>query len=144
MTISRLRKSQGFTLIEIMIAIFLLVVAMLGVISVTVMVIKGNSFSKTMTTATTLAADKMEELKNKAYRQFGGRRSGNAGIHLYPHLDRHGRSTIYNICRSKQACDENRGRHGGVELAGEQPQRGPPEHRQSIGVCLVLSNHHQP
>lgn len=67
MTISRLRKSQGFTLIEIMIAIFLLVVAMLGVISVTVMVIKGNSFSKTMTTATTLAADKMEELKNTAY-----------------------------------------------------------------------------
>ena len=50
-----------------MIAIFLLVVAMLGVISVTVMVIKGNSFSKTMTTATTLAADKMEELKNTAY-----------------------------------------------------------------------------
>jgi len=67
MTISRLRKSQGFTLIEIMIAIFLLVVAMLGVISVTVMVIKGNAFSKTMTTATTLAADKMEELKNTAY-----------------------------------------------------------------------------
>ena len=67
MTISRLRKNQGFTLIEIMIAIFLLVVAMLGVISVTVMVIKGNSFSKTMTTATTLAADKMEELKNTAY-----------------------------------------------------------------------------
>jgi len=67
MTTSRLRKSKGFTLIEIMIAIFLLVVAMLGVISVTVMVIKGNSFSKTMTTATTLAADKMEELKNTAY-----------------------------------------------------------------------------
>ncbi len=67
MTISRLRKKQGFTLIEIMIAIFLLVVAMLGVISVTVMVIKGNSFSKTMTTATTLAADKMEELKNTPF-----------------------------------------------------------------------------
>ncbi|HOG08693.1 MAG: prepilin-type N-terminal cleavage/methylation domain-containing protein [Syntrophales bacterium] len=66
-TVSRPRRSRGFTLIEIMIAIFLLVVAMLGVISVTVMVIKGNSFSKTMTTATTLAADKMEELKNTAY-----------------------------------------------------------------------------
>ncbi|HOD28136.1 MAG TPA: prepilin-type N-terminal cleavage/methylation domain-containing protein [Syntrophales bacterium] len=62
-----MRKNQGFTLIEIMIAIFLLVVAMLGVISVTVMVIRGNAFSKTMTTATTLAADKMEELKNTAY-----------------------------------------------------------------------------
>ena len=62
-----LRDNKGFTLIEIMIAIFILVVALLGLISVTVMVIKGNSFSKTMTTATTLAKDKMEEMKNLGY-----------------------------------------------------------------------------
>jgi len=50
-----------------MIAVFILVVALLGLISVTVMVIKGNSFSKTMTTATTLAKDRMEQLKNTSY-----------------------------------------------------------------------------
>ena len=57
----------GFTLIEIMIAMFILVTALLGIISTTVMVIKSNSFSKTMTTATTLAKDQMEVLKNTKY-----------------------------------------------------------------------------
>ena len=61
---SGLRNNKGFTLVEIMIAVFILVIALLGLISVTVMVIKGNSFSKTMTTATTLAEGKMEQLKN--------------------------------------------------------------------------------
>ncbi len=66
-SIFRSGSSQGFTLIEIMIAVFLIVVVMMGVISVTAMVIKGNSFSKMMTTATTLAKDKMEQLKNDGY-----------------------------------------------------------------------------
>ena len=58
---------KGFTLIEIMIAIFLLAVALLGLASVTTSVIKGNSFSQTLTTATTLAKDKMEDLKAATY-----------------------------------------------------------------------------
>jgi len=66
------RNNRGFTLVEIMIAVFILVVALLGLISVTVMVIKGNSFSKTMTTATTLAKDKMEQLKNTGYDSLAG------------------------------------------------------------------------
>ena len=69
---SGLRNNKGFTLVEIMIAIFILVIALLGLISVTVMVIKGNSFSKTMTTATTLAKDRMEQLKNTAYGSLAG------------------------------------------------------------------------
>ena len=69
---SGLRNNRGFTLVEIMIAVFILVVALLGLISVTVMVIKGNSFSKTMTTATTLAKDKMEQLKNTGYDSLAG------------------------------------------------------------------------
>ena len=69
---SGLRNNKGFTLVEIMIAVFILVIALLGLISVTVMVIKGNSFSKTMTTATTLAKDKMEQLKNTGYGSLAG------------------------------------------------------------------------
>lgn len=67
MTVSGLRNNKGFTLVEIMVAISILSIALLGLVSVTVMVIKGNSFSKTMTTATTLANDKMEKLKNNSY-----------------------------------------------------------------------------
>src|SRR3990172_6459986 len=69
---SGLRNNKGFTLVEIMIAVFILVIALLGLISVTVMVIKGNSFSKTMTAATTLAKDKMEQLKNTGYGSLAG------------------------------------------------------------------------
>ncbi|EKD35206.1 MAG: hypothetical protein ACD_75C02002G0001 [uncultured bacterium] len=54
---------KGFTLIEIIIAILLLAVALMGLASVTTTVIKANSSSQTLTTATTLAKDKMEEQK---------------------------------------------------------------------------------
>jgi len=60
-------NNNGFTLIEIMIAILILVIALFGVAGVTVSVIKGNAFGKEVTSATTLAQDKMEELKNTAY-----------------------------------------------------------------------------
>jgi type IV pilus assembly protein PilV len=58
------KNGKGFTLIEILIAILLLVIALVGLASVTVSVIKGNDLSRMVTTATTLAKDKMEELKN--------------------------------------------------------------------------------
>jgi type IV pilus assembly protein PilV len=54
---------KGFTLLEVMIAVFLLAVAIMGAASLTTSVIKSNSLSQTLTTATTLAKDKMEEQK---------------------------------------------------------------------------------
>ena len=59
--------ASGFTLIENIIAMFLVVVAIVGLISTSIIVIKANSLGKTMTTATTLAQDKMEALKNTGY-----------------------------------------------------------------------------
>jgi prepilin-type N-terminal cleavage/methylation domain-containing protein len=59
-----IERNHGFTLIEIMIAMLILTIALLALVSVTVMVIKGNSLNKMMTTATTLAKDQMETLKN--------------------------------------------------------------------------------
>ena len=67
MTVSRMHNCKGFTLVEIMVAISILAIALLGLISVTVMIIKSNTFSKSMTTATTLADDKMEQLKKTSY-----------------------------------------------------------------------------
>lgn len=57
-------RNHGFTLIEILIAMLILTVAILSLVSVTVMVIKGNSLNRMITTATTLAKDQMETLKN--------------------------------------------------------------------------------
>lgn len=70
-TVSELRNQSGFTLIEIAIAVLILVIALLGLISVTVMITKSNSFSKTLTTATTMAMDKMEEIKNTSVTKAG-------------------------------------------------------------------------
>lgn len=63
----RFGGKRGFTLIEIVVAMAILSIALLGLTSVTVMVVKGNFFSKTVTTATTLANDRMERLKNQAF-----------------------------------------------------------------------------
>lgn len=64
--------NRGFTLLEITVAVFLLVMALLSLISTTVIVIKSNSLGNTMTTATTLAGDKMEQFKNTAYANLAG------------------------------------------------------------------------
>jgi type IV pilus assembly protein PilV len=66
-TIKAGRGSRGFTLVEMMIAVFVLTVALIGLISVTTTIIKGNDFSRRMTTASTLAKDKIEELKKKPF-----------------------------------------------------------------------------
>lgn len=63
-TWNRWKQSRGFTLLEILIAIFILSVALLGLASVTTMIIKGNASNKTLTVATTLAKDKLEELRS--------------------------------------------------------------------------------
>jgi prepilin-type N-terminal cleavage/methylation domain-containing protein len=55
---------RGFTLIETIISMFILAVALLGMSSMAVSVIRATEQSKEMTTATTLLQDKMENLKN--------------------------------------------------------------------------------
>jgi len=53
------KQNHGFTMIEIIVAIVLITVALIGLASVTTTVIKGNLFNKTLSMATTLAKDKM-------------------------------------------------------------------------------------
>lgn len=60
-------KSQGFTLVELMIAIFLLVVGLLSMAGLSVSVIQGNNFSKQMTTAATLGQERLESKRTMAF-----------------------------------------------------------------------------
>ncbi|OPY11068.1 MAG: hypothetical protein A4E66_01436 [Syntrophus sp. PtaB.Bin001] len=64
--------TAGFTLIEIMVAIFILTVALIAMAGMTEMVIKENALSKSRTTATILAKSQLEELKNMAYANLAG------------------------------------------------------------------------
>jgi len=65
------QKSGGFTLIEVMIALLLILIGLLGVAGVAVNIIQANTFSRQITTATTLAEEKMETLKGTAYGSLG-------------------------------------------------------------------------
>ena len=58
---------DGFTLIEVLIAIVILSAGLLGMASLTIGIIRGNKLSNDLTMATTLAQDKMEEIRSYAY-----------------------------------------------------------------------------
>jgi type IV pilus assembly protein PilV len=66
-----LSTNNGFTLIEILIAIVSITVASQGVACLTAGIIRGNTFSKQLTTATTLAQDRLEHLKRVGYANAG-------------------------------------------------------------------------
>ena len=59
--------SNGFTLIEALLAMSLLSIAVFGMFSLLPSVMGYNDFAETVTTATTLAQDKVEALKNTDY-----------------------------------------------------------------------------
>lgn len=67
----KLQNKKGFTLIEVLIAICILAIGLLSLATLAGTVIRGNSFSNKMTTATTLAQDKMEEIKGLGYDNAG-------------------------------------------------------------------------
>lgn len=63
----RLHNNKGFTLLEILIAMVILSIGLLGMAALTGGIMRGNSFSNELTTATTLAQDRMEDIKRAGY-----------------------------------------------------------------------------
>ena len=60
-------NNNGFTLIEVLIAMVILSVGLLGMAALITGIIKSNKVSNRITTATTLAQDKMEAIKRDGY-----------------------------------------------------------------------------
>lgn len=60
----------GFTLVETMIALFILAFALLAIGQMQIMAIQGNTLGNRMTAAVTLAQDKIEELRGLSYSQI--------------------------------------------------------------------------
>ncbi|WAC06331.1 MAG: prepilin-type N-terminal cleavage/methylation domain-containing protein [Thermodesulfobacteriota bacterium] len=56
-------KEKGFTLVELMIAVVVLAIGILGLIGLQVAAMNGNLSANKMTTAMTLAQDEIEQLK---------------------------------------------------------------------------------
>ena len=61
------KKNNGFTLLEVLVAIVILTAGLLGMASLTGTIIHGNKLSNDLTTATTLAQDKMEDIQRVGY-----------------------------------------------------------------------------
>ena len=59
--------TQGFTLIELLVAIIILSVGLLGMATLTGSIVRNNKLSNDLTTATTLAQDKMEDIRANGY-----------------------------------------------------------------------------
>jgi type IV pilus assembly protein PilV len=71
-SVSRMaRKQDGFTLIEVFIAIVLLTVGLLGTAALTTGVVRGNVGSRNMTTATAIAQSCLEENRRVGYSSAG-------------------------------------------------------------------------
>ncbi|HIE65107.1 MAG: prepilin-type N-terminal cleavage/methylation domain-containing protein [Nitrospira sp.] len=63
----KLGRINGFTLIEVMIAMVILSLGLLGTLGMIATSIRGNAFSQQISIATSLATDKIEEMKNETY-----------------------------------------------------------------------------
>jgi type IV pilus assembly protein PilV len=58
---------DGFTLIELMITLVILSIGLVALAGLQVSAIKGNTFSKRMTAAVSIANQKLEQIKDTAY-----------------------------------------------------------------------------
>ncbi|MEE9604900.1 MAG: prepilin-type N-terminal cleavage/methylation domain-containing protein [Candidatus Scalindua sp.] len=67
LNICKLHNNKGFTLIEIMVSIAIIAMGIFAVMSLVITVMKGNTLSKRVTTATTIAQGKMEDFKSMDY-----------------------------------------------------------------------------
>jgi type IV pilus assembly protein PilV len=62
-----IKREKGFTLIEVMIALLILSIGLLGMAGLQIAATRSNSFSNQMTIGITLAQDRLEELRNLKY-----------------------------------------------------------------------------
>ena len=70
-------SDQGFTLIELFTAIFLLTIGLLGTAAMTAGVIRGNIAGRNLTTATAIAQSCFQENRRVGYSNAGTSNSGN-------------------------------------------------------------------
>ncbi len=65
------KREQGFTMVEIMVAIALLLIGLLGVVQMQIMTMTTNSLSNERTLAINLAQDQIELLRSRPYANIG-------------------------------------------------------------------------
>jgi type IV pilus assembly protein PilV len=64
---TKIDNNKGFTLIEVLVAMVILTVGLLGTAALIIGIINSNKLSNRISTATVLAQDKMEDIKRLGY-----------------------------------------------------------------------------
>ena len=64
---NKIANNNGFTLIEVLVAMVILTVGLLGTAALIIGIINSNKLSNRISTATVLAQDKMEDIKRLGY-----------------------------------------------------------------------------
>jgi type II secretion system protein I len=80
-TVAMLKNKGGFTLMEVLVAMVLLTIGLLGVANLAVGIIKGNSYSKNVTTATVVAQQQIELVQRIGYTNANSL-AGNSAISM--------------------------------------------------------------
>jgi type IV pilus assembly protein PilV len=62
-----IKSEEGFTLIETMIALVVLSIGLIALAGLQISAIRGNTLSKRMTTAVSIANARVEQIKNMPY-----------------------------------------------------------------------------
>jgi type IV pilus assembly protein PilV len=78
-----LKKPKGFSLIEVLIALIILSISLLGLATLMATTIKYNSFGGHMTEAATFAQDRLEQLKTTTWEKLASgfdQMTGSTGI----------------------------------------------------------------
>lgn len=60
-------NNKGFSLIELLVAVTILAIGLLALAGLQITAIQGNSFANTVSQATALAEDRIEEIRNMDY-----------------------------------------------------------------------------
>ncbi len=63
----KLRENNGFTMVEVLISILIILIAIFAVMGLVLIIIKGNLQSKRSTVATTIAQEKLEDIIRKGH-----------------------------------------------------------------------------
>lgn len=71
-----LNSEKGFTLVEVMIAMVTLLIGILGVMIMQYMAVRGNTTSREVRTATSLAVDMLEQLEGTPYPSLSNTQKG--------------------------------------------------------------------
>jgi prepilin-type N-terminal cleavage/methylation domain-containing protein len=77
------RPLDGFTLVEILVAMVVLAVGLLGMAAMTILVMKGSRGASDLTSATNICQLKMEELKDVQWNLLGSNAAGDAARVTY-------------------------------------------------------------